>query len=217
MKLKSAKSVKSKSPKPKSLAASWATTNPDDIERRIKEQAALQLRRPPEFYLRDGEEKKIRFVSSDPIALISVYVAKVKGEFRSFVAPELGVDDAFAEAGLTASSRIVYEIIDLDGYVDKKTNKRIRNLPRFYVVSPKVHEQLKVIVKKYGPLDKFDIEMSRTGSGINTTYSFFPMPPKPLSLELQKLPRLRPDFAKYYAPLPYDQAQNLLKYVTPAN
>lgn len=193
-----------------SLSAGWMDRGESEIEKRINEQRALQQNRAPEFFLMDGDSKTIRFRTDIPICSFFTYSIQVGGKWRQYVAPEQGKPDAFGEEGARSSMRIAYEVIDKEGYTDRK-GKSFRNVPRFYLLNPKQYEQIKIIRKKCGPLNTFDITVSRSGTGQKTTYSFIPMARTPMSDKLKLVEKLSPRFTEFYKPLSYEQQKAVMR------
>ncbi len=181
---------------------SWMITNPDRQQAAMREAQALAGKnRPPEFWLKDGEEKIIRVRHEGPVSCLWCYSAQIRGKWRRFTVPPEGEVDLFRdELALQPMLRGIYEIIDVKGYVDQQ-GKKHRNVSRFFNCSNKQTQQLEKLRKKLGPLNRFDIEVSREGSGPKTTYMFLPQPPSPMTPEMKAAPSLKPDFAKFYAPL----------------
>ena len=166
--------------------------------------------RPPEVWVSDGEERRMRIRDAGPVALIFRYSVKVNGKWQRFTAPEPGEQDLFKDRGFRAALQAVYEVIDIDGYTNRE-GKKIKGEPRFFVANSKLHEQLEYIRrKKGGSLALFDIEIRRTGADKNTMYSAIPDSPSPVRPEWKAKPRLSKDFAKYYAPLTPKQQQAVL-------
>jgi len=196
---------------PSGLTSSWKSVGTDEIDQRVRQQKALTRPRPPEFWLPDGATARLRFRTSQPIASINEYTVGSGRNFRKYTAPPLGTPDAFAERGLRAKISIVWEVVDLLGYVDKKTGKRLKNIPRFWAMSNRVYETIKQLVKRQGAISTYDVEVTRSGTGVNTTYSLFADKPSPPSLECKKAKSLAGDFDKYYAPMRYDDQLAVLR------
>src|SRR6185369_14120772 len=110
----------------------WMITDREEQRSAFKEAQAMNNFRPPEFWLTDGEEKRIRFRDADPVASIWRYSIQVDGQWRQFTKPAPGELDLFEENGFQPQLKTIYEIIDLKGYIDKKTEKRKRNIARFF-------------------------------------------------------------------------------------
>ncbi len=189
----------------------WMRTNPAEQDAALKESLAMASRnRPPEFWLNDGDEKTVRFRHANPVATVWRYSLQVRGKWRQFTAPADGEVDLFRDSlGLTPTLRAIYEVIDIGGFRDKQ-GKRFKNVPRFFVCNQGMFQQLQAIGKKRGPLNQFNMEITRSGQGTKTTYMFLPEAPSPMPIELKSIPFLKDDIEKYYAPLDEQQQQALV-------
>jgi len=156
--------------------ADWMIADPNEQKAALAENRVLSGGdRPPEVWLQDGEEKKLRFRDQTPI-LIWRYSVRIGKQWRQFTKPGPDEIDLFdSELGLRPSLKAVYEVIDKKGYVDKN-GKRLRNLARFFVANTRLYEILKNFGNKRGPITEYDIEISRTGTRRNTVYSAIPDP-----------------------------------------
>lgn len=200
-----------------SSTGSWMSTDPSEIQQRAAAVSAATGKRAPEFYIKEGDEedKKLRILKRNPIAMFRRYSLKYNGRYDSFTAPP-PEEDLFLEAGLKSSPRYVFKVLDYAGYTDKKGNVQ-RNLVRYWVVGQRVYQQLMKIAEKSGPLTKYDITVSRTGSGTSTAYQILPEPPSDLSPKAQaavdKAPRLEDEseLKKFYAPLSAKEQIGILK------
>lgn len=188
----------------------WMMTNPAEQRQALKEAAAMSGRnRPPELWIKDGEEKSIRSRLPGPVACLWRYTLHMGGDkWMQVTMPEEGEVDLLKDQGLTPQLRAIYDVIDVKGFVDKK-GKRFRNVPRFFNCNSKMYEQLETIRKKRGPLCDFNIDVSRTGTRQTTTYVFLPDTPSPMTAEMKAAKHIRGDFAKFYAP-PTEQEQEAL-------
>lgn len=190
----------------------------DQLKRMRKEQEAINQagRRAPEVFItEDGKSVRLRFLSSEPSAIFRYTLNLGNGprgrkRFGAFTKPAKGQVDLFARAGNKATLRYIYPVIDLDGYVDKETRKRMKNLPRYLLIPTKVQAQLETIRAKRGSLTKMDIEMTRSGTGTQTTYSFYAEapsdPPKGFKEAREKLVK---EMREYYKP-PTEEAQRTI-------
>lgn len=195
---------------PKSLGSTWLTQGQTNIRDMLNKQKAEQSRKfAPEFWLRSGEEKTIRFRRSEPIGSFAVYRLKVRGRFLRITAPPAGERDLFRESGKRASFVALYEVIDIDGYVEKKTGKKVRNVPRFLAANQRLYEQLEAIRAKKGTLAKFNLSIQKTGEGVNTSYVLIPGDNEPLD-GIEKIPTIANDVSKYYAPPTLEEQRGLL-------
>lgn len=162
----------------------------------------------PRFWVIDGETKQVRFCSNEPLAAIFQYRVRVRGKWRNITQPGTGENDPCAEAGLMPQYRIIFEIIDVTGYLDQKTKRQVRNIRRFWEISPKIWEQIQKIRTKYGPLTTYNVEVSRSGEGPQTTYTFMPEPKTPMPVAKDK--PLAPDLATFFKPLSEEKMRNLV-------
>jgi hypothetical protein len=194
----------------------WMIQGREGIKAAEKRQQKIQKarRRAPEVYLKDGETKLFRFRTSEPVGIFR-YRARVGKYHQYFTQPAHGDRDLFAESGLEASLAFCYEVFDRTGYVDKKTGKRIKNIPRFFWCSGRTQKAIEKINQKKGGLVKFDIEVSREGADKSTTYTFYPEDNSALSGEMLKAPRLMDEFADYYAPKDEEAQRLILSGVLP--
>lgn len=189
---------------------SWLLTSPSQ-KREAKEEAAAMSGqgRAPELWIKEDEEKIIRIRHAEALAHIWRYSVRVGRKFQSFTRPPEGEVDLFRDQlGLQASLRGVYEVIDIEGYKDK-SNKRHRNVVRFWVVNNAVNQQLETIFRKRGPLNRYDITVKRIGSGPRTTYMIMAETPEPMTPEQQKLPYLAKDIERFFEP-PSESKQRII-------
>lgn len=181
----------------------WLVTDPTEIKQRAAAAQISSSGRPPEFYLREDEEKTIRCLCSDPIAQFRQYNIRVGGKHTTVTAPPAD-DDLFAEQGHKSRMVFVYIVVDYEGYADKQ-QKAHKNLVRYWVVGQRVYQQISKIREKYGKLTEMDITVSRAGSGTNTVYSVIPSPPGPMPSKAKAAandmkPKLLAELEKHYQP-----------------
>lgn len=201
-----------KAPSPLQAATStpsWMTRGEEKITRTTqKMQQEAKAFGVPRFWVIDGETKQVRFCSNEPLAAIFQYRIRVRGKWRNVTQPGPGEADPCAEAGLQPMYRIVFEIIDATGYLDQKTKKQVKNIRRFWEITPRMWENIQRIRQKYGNLTTFNIEVSRTGEGAQTTYTFMPEPKSMMPISKDK--PLSPEFATYFRPLPEEKMRSML-------
>lgn len=178
----------------------WMLTDPDEIKAANElHREQMQFNRPPEFWLKDGESRTIRFRKSNPIASFGQYSVRVNGRWRRVTKPAEGDKDLFEEKGLLAQYRAIYEIVDRTGYIDKN-KKRVKDRVCFFSVPMKIYEQIEKIREKRGGLIDRDYEITKTGSGKTSSMMMMPEDESPMPSKLKELPSLRKDIMKYYAP-----------------
>lgn len=163
---------------------SWAETDPTRQAEKadaIKEQ--MERKFAPETWVAD-KPKFFWFVYPHPIFTTEVYSVTYNGRFTKFVKPVEG-RDLFAEEGHRSATRWFYEVIDVDGYVEKKTGKPVRNIRRIFPTNFRQNQSIQAIDEE--TLQDYCIKAIKSGSGQQTTYSFIPD---------MKVNTVRPDFNK---------------------
>lgn len=207
--LKSAEPKLSKPAKPKGKKG-WMIVGEQAQRQAVQQQRSMMMKgRPPEMWLRDGDEKLVRFRDPGPVVSFFCYSLKINGRFMRITQPEEGERDLFLEGGERFSFYAVYEVIDIDGYTSKQDGKVHKNVPRFYVAGSRVYENLSKIAQRKGDLCNYDILISRSGSRAQTTYNFLPENDSQMPKALAKLPRLSDKLEEYYAP-PDEAEQRML-------
>jgi hypothetical protein len=187
---------------------SWMITDQEQKQEAI---AATSINRPPEIWIPEGETRLLRIRDPKEVCCIFTYNLRLgPKEFRRVTVPSEDDTDLLRDdLGLTPAFTVIYEVIDRKGYVDKKTGKKVREIPRFWVVGKRLYEQIEFIRKRIGPLCNYDIEVSRQGSGQNTTYAILHQSSVPLPPDVKAKPRLAKDIEKFYAP-PSEAEQRML-------
>lgn len=194
----------------------WMTKGSTQIASQVQTvKLDAQRRFAPEIMIKDGESKRIRMRANDPIGSLRRYSVKVNGKWQQVTQPPENSPDPMREAGLRSSLKVIWECVDIDGYKDK-AGKVHKMIPRFLVANVRLHEQLEVIKKKRGDLTRFTIEISRTGAGTNTTYTLLPEAPAPMP-ELARVPSIKGDVSKYYAPLSLAEMESIVSRHEPQN
>lgn len=191
----------------------WLTKGSENIAAEVASAKVQSSKKfAPELYLKDGESRTIRFRSNEPIGLFRQYSVRINGKWTRLTAPPAGSRDLMREAGLNAGLKALYEVIDRTGYTDKQGKKQ-KDVPRFFVASLRIHEQLETIRKKRGNLTTFDIEISRSGSSTSTTYVC--LPELPSKFDTSKIPLLRKDAEKFYGPPSLEEQKAIMNHYSP--
>lgn len=179
----------------------WMKTKPSEQRAALEESNARNARnRAPELWLQDGDEKLVRFRHEGALGTIFRYRLKVDGKWRSYTMPREGDVDLFAtKLNLNATFAAIYELVDIKGFTDKQQKKH-KFVPRFYVVGSRQFEQLELIRKKRGPLNKYDVTITRSGEDKNTTYAYFPEMEEPADPRVKSAQSLAGEVETYYAP-----------------
>lgn len=191
-----------------SASNGWMTKGAENIAAQLeKVRIASNRKFAPEIHVKDGESKRLRFRSDDPIGTLRRYQIKINGKWTSVTAPQEGTPDALREVGKKASLKALYEVIDIDGYVDKQ-GKSHKMEAKFLLANLKVHDQLMVIKKVKGGLTGFNIVLARSGSGTATTYTLLPEDSGPLP-GADRVKSIRNEVGTYYAPPPPSEIRAL--------
>ena len=197
---------------------SWLTTDPVKQKERVKQaQAASGRDFIPELWVMDGEDKRVRFCFAAPSAIIEVYNVKLRnGRFAKFTKPVEDETDLFQdELGLRPATKAIYIVDDIDGYVDKKTNKRKKHQVRFFIAGTRQYQQLEKIREKRSGLNNQDIEISRSGQKMQTTYTFMPdeRTPGPAPEIMKQANELKAQMVKLFAPLSEAEQRAILPQI----
>lgn len=114
-----------------SSSTSWLLTDSKKVKSAAATAKTLSGSRAPELWIPDGKTVTLWFRDPEPVGSIEVYNLKTGKRFRSFTKPGAGQPDLFSSRmGLTPQRKYIYEVVDVDGYIDKKTGKQLKNLPR---------------------------------------------------------------------------------------
>lgn len=144
--------------------AKWASQGWDEAE----SQAASAANFTRDFFITDGDEARIRVLSEEPFNIRDHYV-KNKGWFTC--SQGLYDEDCpLCAAGFKATNHFIFQVFDPREYKDKNDVLH-KDEVKIWRVGIKLLKLLKLKAKKYGPLTKYNIDVSRIGSGTNTAYS----------------------------------------------
>lgn len=203
---------------PPKKVVSWAITDPKQIRQRAQEESS-HSNRAPEFWVNAGERRRIRFLDKDAAVVFNAYRAKIGGKWSRIVAPGDGEPDLIAtNTDLRASAQFLFRIIDIDGYENQRTKKRVKNLPRFYLIGNRVYEQLMLLAETTGiPLNKMDVIVVRSGSGQNTVYQFIPRPGEPDQAVRRAMQAKFPNWEDFYHPPTKDEQRRILRQLGAAD
>lgn len=199
-------------------ATSWMTQGTKKIAAFVQSVKQNSTRsRKPEFYVRSGETKRVRFRSSEPLASFQVYSFRANGKWQSYTTPGDDDVDMFRDNGLRPQFKVAYEIIDLDGYVPKKgknAGKAVRNVASFWVLGMRLYEQVCILKEKYGDLTERTFSVTRSGERQDTVYTILPEDPEEMP-QLDKIKSIRDSFASYYAPPTLAEQKRLMAGYSP--
>lgn len=188
---------------------SWFSTGYEKVEQRAKEvEEALNREYIPEFFLTSDQEAAISFVTSEPFNFYQHYLQQSK---RYFTCSQDG-NCVLCASGNKATFSSAYLIVDhrYETWADKKTGekKERQNTLKLAKFGIRAAKALAGLNKKRG-LGNFAWEITRTGSGNDTIYTFLP------SMDIQKItPELKKTtnelMMEALAPKPRDQLLKVL-------
>jgi hypothetical protein len=160
----------------------------------------------PEFWLKNGEEAEVRFLSDQPFC---IYTHRVKIGNR--FAERTCLEDTGSKCPLCESGnkrRFVGCFSIIDRRKESWTNKegkliKKENTLKLWRCGQRILGQLDNLIAKRGSLLGYDVSVSRAGEGKDSVYNFIPEQPSALSvddrgkkpLDLVKLlsPKTRPE------------------------
>jgi len=196
-------------------SASWAITDPSKFKALASSQVN-SARRPPEFWVREGEKKLIRFVDEGARTAFKVYRFRYNGNFVRHTAPPPGKPDLYEmKMGLKPSFVYLFRIVDIEGYV-AKDGKKLTNIPRYYLVGARNYSQISDLPEVTGaPLNEYNVYVKRTGTGTSTNYLFVPQPVSPLQAAHIKAVAELPDWKTVYAPRSVEEQEVIASTYSP--
>lgn len=197
--------------------ASWADTDRSRY-RALAKAAKIAGRRAPEFWVKDGDSRLIRFLDEDAVVSFQCYRFQLNGKWVRFTKPVDGKPDLFASRlGLRAGRVFVYRIIDIEGYVNKR-GKKITNQPKFLVASNRMYEQTRMLAKESEvELNEQNIKVSRSGGGQDTTYMFVLKPKSKLTPEMKKAAANFPKWKDYFRPPTTSEQKTIVASYAPGS
>lgn len=142
------------------MTAKWATQGWAEAE----EQAKSSTNYTRDFFLKDGDEATIRVLDEAPFNIRDHYVKAKKSWFTC-----AGDDCPLCEQGNKATNHFVFNVLDTREWVDKKGESH-SNEVKIWRVGIRLLRLLGKKTAKYGPINSYDITVSRLGGGTNTTY-----------------------------------------------
>ncbi len=144
---------------------SWISVGWEEAEAQA---ASSQIGYTRNFFIRDGEEARIRVLSDEPTGIKDHYI---KG--KGYLTCAEGFHEQgcpLCAAGDRPSNRFIFQVFDPREYTDKNDIVH-KDEVKIWRVGIKLLRLLKLKEKRYGPLDTYNIDVTRLGTGNNTTYS----------------------------------------------
>jgi hypothetical protein len=168
----SKKSGSKKAPRKKSGKKKWFTSGADQARDHVKREKARRnaqaSSRFPRFFLKDGEEASVRFVTDEPVGY-EEHAEQVNGRWEYYTCS--GDEDCLGcKRGVRKSWRAAYKIIDRRTWTDRKGNSHSNEI-KVLKVGIRAFPMVDKIQKRVG-LRTRDVSIERTGQGIDTTYTF---------------------------------------------
>lgn len=192
---------------------SWFTKGNDAVDERAKELDEQQNRTYlPDFFMPADGEAMITFVTPEPFTFYQHYH---QGSKRYFTCSREGC--ALCDSGNKASFSAAYLVIDhrYETWADKKTGEKKERqhtlkVAKFGITTAKA---IAALHKKRG-LPNFVWEVTKSGSGTKTAYTFLPNSDyPPMSPDPQAMQNKAPDELLMEALAPKDR-QYLLKIIS---
>lgn len=148
-------------------------TRGEEAAKEARQQTASSFR--PEFWMLDGECAEVIFLDKESYNII-MHQLKVRGKVRKYTCRRKGCPLCRTDEPRVYS---VYRILDLRQFVSKddkgkKTKSDFRQ--KYYEAGSRVQPTIAKLLDK-GLLFKQVSEISRSGSGTNTTYQIIPTGP----------------------------------------
>ena len=171
--------------------SSWFSSGYDVV----KEEAAKNTY-GDEFRIDDGEAVKVRFLSEEPVSFRQ-HNPNIEGKWPKYTCRQ-GLDGGCPLCKVGHKARFVGAFSVYD-YRDKKV--------KVYVQGIRVLKVLDRLHVREGGLMGQDFEITRTGTGTDTTYNFIPLAPGEVPVEAKeengKLKSM--DLSTKYAPRPVEE------------
>jgi hypothetical protein len=162
--------------------ASWMKQGFQAANKEMANNKAKQGSFTPDFWLKDGEEAVVRFISSEPLCMYQHRV-QVAGKWRTHTC--LGDNCPLCEGGNKKQFVGVFSVIDRrkEEWNDKVTGKKVvrQNTVKMWRAGTRVMASLERLTAKRGSLTGYDINVSRSGESTATVYTLIPDDPSALS------------------------------------
>lgn len=197
--------------------ASWAVTNPTEFSE-LAAASATENVRLPEFWVGPNDRRHVFFMDKDAVVAFRAYNLKIGGRYQLVVAPPDGEPDLIAEAfpNLRPSSRFLFRVVDIDGYTPKSgpnKGKRVRNVPKFYIVGSRQYEAIKLqaVEVPRTPLNACAVLIVRAGAGQSSVTSYFKKPEMKKTPEIIRAIENCPDWKKLLHPPSEAEQRRLIR------
>lgn len=197
------------------MSASWFNEGYETVDKVAKDlDERMNQSFLPAFKLADEEEAKILFLTTVPVNYYQHYVKSLN---RYFTCSQQ--DCPFCDIGNKPSYTGAYLVFDTryEEWEDKKdkSKKSRQNTLKLMTMGIKALKQIKKQETKRG-LDKYGWEVTRTGKGTDTSYSFIPLELDEVATQGIKIPtaeeikKAKEDMFKQIAPMERAKAMDLM-------
>lgn len=183
---------------------SWMKTGFQAAKREMKRNEARRGSWTPEFWLKDGESADIRLLTDEPMCLYQHRVAIGTQKYAPRTCLGEGNNCPLCKVGNKRQFVGVFKI--LDRREEKWTSKDGKahaqeNTVKVWRCGQRILGQLEALHAKKGDLTSYDINMTRNGKGLETTYLPIPDAPEKLSkADRKKRDETKIDLEKVLAP-----------------
>lgn len=139
----------------------------------IREKSGSQVR---DFYIKSGESAVIQFLQDEPYCFDAHQVQDAKGNWQTIPCQlNTGKHCVLCSKGVKQTWKAAFKILDYRGTWNKEKGCFNNDEPivKIWKVGSTVAQQLKNLIdKKKKDLTEMVIEVSKSGSGTDTTYNF---------------------------------------------
>jgi len=137
----------------------WQSVGWEEAEEQVKTAGTFTR----DFFLKDGDEATIRILDEEPFNIRDHFVMG-KGWFTCAIE-----DCPLCERGNKATSHFVFNVLDKREWTDR-SGQAHSNEVKLWRVGVKLLRLLGKKQARKGPINTYDVTVSRLGSGTNTTY-----------------------------------------------
>jgi hypothetical protein len=137
----------------------WNSAGWDNAEEQIKASGGFTR----DFFLKENDEATIRILDEEPVNIRDHFV-KGKGWYTCSIE-----DCVLCESGNKPTSHFVFNVLDKREWTDKGGTAHTNEV-KLWRVGVKILRLLGKKQARKGPINSYDITVSRLGSGTSTTY-----------------------------------------------
>jgi len=163
--------------------SSWMKTGFQAASKEIANNKAKRGSYTPDFWLKNGEEANVRFISSEPVC---IYQHRFRNGTRWNTSTCLGEHCPMCEGGNKKQFVGVFSVIDRrkEQWIGKDSKEVKReNTVKMWRCGTRIMGSLERLTAKRGSLMGYDINVERRGESTDTVYTLLPDEPTPMSAE----------------------------------